>query len=654
MEEPTVFDEAHRLLFRLLDESVVQGLRLDHTDGLHDPLGYFERLQGHFRGVVGHDPSRMPDDALRPLPILIEKIRESSEKLPQNWPVDGTTGYEFANAAIGITVDPDAEEALTRLYVDFTSDKKSFQEHVYESKQRILADSLASELNMLARQLERIASSSRQWRDLTLVSLTRALTAVLVAFPVYRTYVRPGLPATETDRRIISLSVRLARMRSASFIDGSVFDFIQDILLQRNSAGEGDPIAREWFAMRFQQFTGPVMAKAVEDTAFYRYHRFIALNEVGGNPAKFGLSTERFHAEYAERLRSWPLSMVTTSTHDTKRGEDAASALAVLTEIPDEWRETVQTLSSFARPHKTRLGDDLAPTSGDEYLYYQALIGAWPFGWDGRGQTESNVFVERMRAYMAKATKEAKQETSWTAPDLRYDEALTSFIAGTLGDSNFREVLRKLCTKIGPYAATNGLSKTLLRLCSPGIPDTYQGSELWNQNLVDPDNRGAVDFDRRRTLLHQIQEAPARSDLLSALLANWESGAIKLFVTHLALQTRKEHSNLFLFGEFAPLPAGKHAIAFIRSLEAQTLIVCVPRLPFRLTRGSSTWPMGSVWGEQSIPVPSGTYRNIFSNKIVSSTGLLRLSDCFEEFPLALLVGAAGKADSAGTSETRIG
>ncbi|MGC4063327.1 MAG: malto-oligosyltrehalose synthase [Polyangiaceae bacterium] len=645
MEEPSVFKQAHQLLFSLIDDFVIQGLRLDHTDGLYDPLGYFEQLQQHFRGVVGHDPSRMPDDALRPLPLLIEKIRETSEKIPLNWPIDGTTGYEFANAAIGITIDPDAENALTRLYVEFTSDTKTFQDHVYDSKQRILADSLASELNMLARQLERIASSSRRWRDLTLVSLTRALTAVLIAFPVYRTYVRPGLPVTEEDHRIIALSVRLARMRSATFVDGSVFDFIQDILLQRNVPGDGDPSQREWFAMRFQQFTGPVMAKAVEDTAFYRYHRFLALNEVGGNPARFGLSTERFLAEYAERLRSWPLSMVTTSTHDTKRGEDAAAALAVLTEMPEEWRAAVKSLAEIARPHKTPAVDALLPTARDEYLYYQALVGAWPFGWNGEDLQECEVFVERMKGFMAKATKEAKQETAWTTPDPRYDEAVVQFVQNTLGDPRFRRVLSRLCSRIGTYAASNGLSKALLRLCSPGVPDTYQGAELWNQSLVDPDNRRPVDYELRRELLRDILEVEDRATLLARLLVDWPSGAIKLFVTHVALRTRREHSKLFLFGDFAPLPAGEHAVAFIRSFEAQTIIVCVPRLPLRLTRGSSPWPIGSVWGDQSIPVPQGCYRNAFSGELLRSSGTLRLSECFREFPVTLLVSHDASADT---------
>lgn len=637
MEEPIVFERAHRLLFHLLDTKVVQALRLDHTDGLYDPLGYFESLQNHARGIAGVDPSRTPDDALRPLPILVEKIRESGEKLPSSWPVDGTTGYEFAIASIGVMIDQSAEAAFGEVYRAFTGDERTFQVHVYESKQRILLDSLASEVNMLARQLERIASANRHWRDFTLVSLTRALVEILIAFPVYRTYVRPSTVASEEDRRVITLAVRLARLRAAPAIDSSVFEFIQGILLLGSAVGEAERQSHEWFALRFQQLTGPVMAKAVEDTAFYRYGRLIALNEVGGDPARFGMSVERFHAEYAERFRSWPLSMVTTSTHDTKRGEDAAAAILVLTQIPGEWREVVSQFSSLTERFKVTVAGSSAPSRKDEYWFYQTLIGAWPFGWDG--QSGRPDFIARMTAYMQKVAKEAKQETSWTTPDPAYDDAIARFVRGALDDDGVVSAVACLCGRLGTHAATNSLARTLLRLCSPGVPDTYQGSELWNQSLVDPDNRRTVDYDRRVALLARISAAPDRLSLIDQLLENWHDGALKLFVTHEALQLRRRMRDLFLRGEYGALPAGEHALAFTRTLGRNIVLVCVPRLSYKLTRGSRAWPIGDVWGDRDLIVPAGTYRDVFTHRQLLSRGRLPMAECFESFPLALLVGS---------------
>jgi (1->4)-alpha-D-glucan 1-alpha-D-glucosylmutase len=651
MEEPAVFDRAHRLLFQFLDEGLIQALRLDHTDGLYDPADYFETLQNRFRANLPVDPTRTPDDAARPLPILVEKILESYEKLPASWPVDGTTGYEFAAAAIGISVDQNAEAAFTALYREFTGDDRSFHTHVYESKQRILMDSLASEVNMLARRLERIAAGKRHWRDFTLVSLTRALIEILAAFPVYRTYLRPGAAPTEEDARVVMLAVRLARMRSAPALDASIFEFIQSILLLSSAASQDERRVHEWFTLRFQQLTGPIMAKAVEDTAFYRYHRLIALNEVGGDPATFGVSAERFHAEYAERFRSWPLSMVTTSTHDTKRGEDAAAAIAVLTELPDEWQSAVREWATLTEKYKRGRNGSLVPTRPDEYMFYQALVGAWPYAWDG--ERDVDAFTARLQAFMQKATKEAKQKTSWIAPDPDYDNGVAAFVKDALDDVAFRNGVRDFCTRLGPYAAMNGLSKTLLRLCSPGVPDTYQGAELWNQSLVDPDNRRRVDYARRREMLAQLEAASDRASLIEQLLHTWPDGSIKLFVVQTALQARKRMPDVFLQGEYAALPAGGHAIAFSRTHGSGSVLVCVPRLSLRLTRGQRRWPLAEVWGEQAVVVPSGSYRDAFTGRLLEAHGALRLSDCFSSFPLALLVSEGAVSEGAdGVSSPR--
>ncbi|HTV24534.1 MAG TPA: malto-oligosyltrehalose synthase, partial [Polyangiaceae bacterium] len=536
MEEPLVFERAHRKLFQLMAKNAIQAVRLDHTDGLYDPLTYVETLQRQFKATMGLDQSATPDDAARPLPILVEKILGAFEKLPASWPVDGTTGYEFNASAVGVSIDREAEAALTDLYREFTHDTRSFEGHVYESRIRILLDSLASEVNMLARRLERIAASSRPFRDFTLVSLTRALIEIIASFPVYRTYLRAGVAPSEEDARQIQAAVQLARRRTSPTLDPSIFDFIQETLLSNGNNSGIDPADSERFALRFQQLTGPVLAKAMEDTAFYRYHRLIALNEVGSDPAAFGVSLERFHAQYAERLRSWPLSMVTTATHDTKRGEDAASLIVLLTEMPEEWRAAVFEWTALAEPHRSRVGDAPAPTRRDEYMFYQALLGAWPLGWDGEaGRPE---FVARMRAFMHKATREAKEQTSVASPDAAYEAAVARFVDGTLGDAALRSKIAAFCTRLGTYGATNAISKVLLRLCSPGVPDTYQGSELWNQSLLDPDNRNPVDYARRRALLDELSSAGDRSALIERLLEQWPDGALKLFVTHVALTTR--------------------------------------------------------------------------------------------------------------------
>jgi len=634
MEEPLVFERAHRKLFQLMAKNAIQALRLDHTDGLYDPLTYFETLQRQFKATMVLDHSATPDDASRPLPILVEKILGAFEKLPASWPVDGTTGYEFAASAVGVTIDRDAEEAMTELYREFTDDTRSFEAHVYESRVRTLLDSLASEVNMLARRLERIAASRRQFRDFTLVSLTRALIEIIAAFPVYRTYVRAGSPPSEVDARQIQLAVQLARRRTSPTLDTSVFDFIQETLLPNGNGSSADHSDSERFALRFQQLTGPAMAKSVEDTAFYRYHRLIALNDVGSDPSTFGVSLERFHAQYAERLRSWPLSMVTTSTHDTKRGEDAAALIVLLTEIPDEWRSTVFEWGALAEAHRSRAGDALAPSRRDEYMYYQALIGAWPFGWDGEeGRLE---FVTRMRAFMHKATREAKEETSWASPNAEYDESVAQFVEGTLGDASLRAKIAGFCSRLGTYGATNAIAKVLLRLCSPGVPDTYQGAELWNQGMIEPDNRGPVDYERRCALLDEIRSDSDRAKLIERLLTRWSDGALKLFVTHVALSARSERRDVFVHGDHAPLPAGEHLIAFIRTTTQASVIVCVPRFALRLTRGERPWPLADVWGDQTLLVPAGRYTDAFTLREFQTQGTLRLSELFATFPLALL------------------
>jgi (1->4)-alpha-D-glucan 1-alpha-D-glucosylmutase len=382
MESPEVFEQSHELLFELLREQRVNALRLDHTDGLYDPLAYFETLQARFRRHSQRFQAG-PDDLARPLPILVEKILEHGEKLPSSWPVDGTTGYEFGAAVIGLFVDAASERALSTLYQSFTGDRASFAEHVYRSKHQIVRYSLASEVNTLGRVLDRIANADRRWRDFTLISLTRALIEVLAAFPVYRTYLREGSAASEHDERCVRQAIRDARNNNPS-LSPSLFPFLEDVLLLRTRQTEPEIEEHERFALRFQQLTGPVKAKSVEDTAFYRYSRLVCLNEVGNDPGHYGSSVEDFHAQNAERARAWPLGMISTSTHDSKRGEDASARIAVLSEMPEAWRRAVRAFDSLAEGARNAKEATAAPSRSLEYLFYQTLVGAWPAAWDGR------------------------------------------------------------------------------------------------------------------------------------------------------------------------------------------------------------------------------------------------------------------------------
>ncbi|HEU4537509.1 MAG TPA: malto-oligosyltrehalose synthase, partial [Polyangiaceae bacterium] len=636
MEDPRVFEHAHGLLFKLVDERRVSALRLDHTDGLYDPFAYFESLQR--RLAAPREPGAAlptPDDVARPVPILVEKILGPDEHLPARWPVDGTTGYEFLATVGGLWNDPRAESTLTRFYERFAGDPVAFIDHVYAAKHYILRYSLASEINLLARALERIAGKNRKWRDFTLLSLTRALVETIAAFPVYRTYLRPGEPPSDQDKRRIRHAIGVARRLNPG-VDGSVFAFLEAVLLMRAQGGSADA-EQERFALQFQQLTGPVTAKSVEDTAFYRYNRFINRNEVGADPAKFAVSVEEFHAHNAERLRRWPLGMVTLSTHDAKRGEDASARLAALTEVPDEWRRAVGRWSRRAGKLKVGTNGSTAPSRGDEYLFYQALVGAWPYGWDG-GAAGRDEFVERLVAFMAKATKEAKLRTSWTNPDPAYDEAVAAFVRGLFADEGFVDDARAFCELIAPTGATNGLAQALLRYCAPGVADTYQGTELWNQSLVDPDNRRPVDFGRCRQLLAEIVRRKHEPRALAAdLLGRYADGAVKLYVTHVALESRRDRRPLFLCGDYEALAGDENVVAFTRAHGAERLVCCVPRLPRGLTRGDRPFPVGDAWGDRSLALPhSGRYRNALTGAMLEARGELALAEVFADFPVALL------------------
>jgi (1->4)-alpha-D-glucan 1-alpha-D-glucosylmutase len=376
--------------------------------------------------------------------------------------------------------------------------------------------------------------------------------------------------------------------------------------------------------MRFQQLTGPVMAKAVEDTAFYRYNRLLALNEVGADPSRFGTAVDQFHHDNLERLRSWPLAMLTTSTHDTKRGEDAAARIAVLTEMPVEWRRAVTRWSRTNERHRVQTDAGEAPSRRDEYTFYQALVGALPSG------GVDAEFVARMVATMEKAVREAKEESSWVRPDPAYDAAVSRFVAGALGDRGFLADLHDFCERVATPGAVNGLARALLRLTSPGVPDTYQGSELWNHRFVDPDNRVPIDFERRRRMLAEIEGMDA-----AGLLERWADGSPKLAVTRAALTLRARRRELFLQGDYEPIDGGEHVVAFARTHGDDRIVVVVPRFSWRLTRGDRRWPVGDVWRDARLELGPGRWRNVVTGETLAG-GDVRMADALATFPVALL------------------
>jgi len=599
MEDPAVFEVFHACLLRLVAAGKVSGIRLDHTDGLFDPTAYFAALRGH----TGPDTW-----------IVAEKILSPGEALPPHWRVDGTTGYELGAAATQVLFDARAVPALDAYYRRFTGDEVAFAERKMISKRLIVRTALASELQVLARMLERIADGDRRHRDLTLGALVEAITETIAAFPVYRTYLRPDGSRQPRDDAHLAQAIGRARRANPS-TSAEVFDFLADVLALRVITPE-----RVAFVMKLQQLTGPAMAKAVEDTAFYVHGRFIAANEVGGDPAVIGMSPAQFHAQNEARLGAWPRSMTSTSTHDTKRGEDARARLAVLTEMPDRWRHAVSRWSRIAQSHKDESG---APSRSDEYVFYQALLGARPFS----GPAAS--LETRLSEYLLKAAREAKTNTSWINMNAAYEEGLKSFVQKMMRDPAFVDDFAQFAAAIGPAGATNGLAQCVLKLCSPGVPDIYRGAEVWDQSLVDPDNRRPIDYALYREMLASLEGADPAS-----LLARYPDGAIKMFVTTRLLRLRREHTQLFLWGEYRALE-GEGVVAFSRSDDSGQIVCVVPRLPF--ARGGGDFPLGVSWGAARLEgLRSGEYVDALTGAKHASRGVLELARVFAVLPVAVL------------------
>lgn len=613
MEDPAVFTATHQLVLAQIAAGRISGLRLDHTDGLYEPAAYFDRLREEAPGLY----------------LVIEKILEPGEQLPGDWDVDGTTGYDFLAVVNGLWIAPEAGPRLTDFYRRFSGLARAFPEVAHASRLAILRESLASEIHMLAAQLERIAQADRRSRDFTLAGLKRAIVATIAAFPVYRTYVRPDGSRTPADDACIDQAIGQARRRRPD-VDASVFTFLREVLrLRRLPEETGARAAVVRFAMRFAQITGPVIAKGVEDTALYRYNRMVCLNEVGCDPDIFGVTTDEFHAHNTRQRQRFPRTMTATATHDTKRGEDMRARLAVLSELPDAWRRAVSAWSRIGRAHKTTLAGELAPTRNDGYLLYQTVVGALPLDAIDDGELPGE-FIDRVAEYMKKATKEAKQKTSWLHPDEAYEAAVDRFVREMLVQPTFVAQVRALVRQIAPYGAVNGLAQLCLKLASPGVPDTYQGSELWNFALVDPDNRRPVDYALRRGMLEGLEAVEP-----GELLANYVDGRIKLRLTQVGLRHRRERPALYLEGSYEPISGGRHVVALRRRLGAEQLVCVVPRLGYSLTRGRG-WPVGEAWGEQRLALGEAVDLVDLVTGRRHHGAELPLAEVFAELPFALL------------------
>jgi (1->4)-alpha-D-glucan 1-alpha-D-glucosylmutase len=587
MERPHVFEETHALILDWLKRGVLDGVRVDHPDGLRDPLEYFKRLR----------------EAAPEAWIIGEKILAANEFLREEWPIEGTSGYDFMNVVLGLLVRPEGMAELTRVYGEFTSEPVDFPPLAHDKKIAVTQEALGSDVNRLASLFVDICENHRNQRDYTRAEIRRAIREIAACFAIYRTYVVPQRnEIAGEDKHFIDKAIQCAKDKRAD-IDPGLFDFFREVLtLETTGRLETE------FVLRFQQFTSPVMAKGVEDTAFYCYNRLTAMSEVGGDPGRDGLTIEQFHAYQAKMQATHPQTMTTLSTHDTKRADDVRARLAVLSEIPQEFGRAIASWARLNEPKK-KAG---LPDRNTEYFLYQTLIGAWP------------IDADRTKAYMQKATREAKQQTSWVANNKDFEDALNGFIDTILNDSAFVTELEAFVGRVLLPGRINSLAQTLVKHTSPGVPDLYQGSELWDLSLVDPDNRRPVDYKQRRKLLHELHGMDA-----AQVLARMDDGLPKMFVVHKALTLRREHPEWFgPEAAYTPLKAkgskAQHVLAYLRGEDVLTIA------PFY------TQTLGNDWADTTLELPGGTWRNRLTGE-ETPAGTVRIAELLNLFPVALLV-----------------
>ncbi len=575
IEVGPVFDHVHARIFRMLESGEIDGLRIDHIDGLFDPKAYLEALRAA---------------APRPFYLVIEKILASHESLRADWPVEGTTGYDYTNLALGVLVDAGSEQAFTQAYHDFAGEDQDFATVAREGKLRIMENEMASELNALGRRAAHLADQSPMTADLTRALLQRAIRQVVANFPVYRTYLDfAGMPA-DADRRDIAWAMTRAR-RSDPDVHPSAFDFLQNTLMAETEQPPTQELSHSAalrLAMKVQQFSGPVMAKGVEDTAFYRYNRFVALNEVGGAPERFGLAPALFHKANAARAQNWPHAMLTTATHDTKRGEDNRARLAVLSEMPEEWRRQVETWTRILRARRGDVERTAAPDRDDEYMLYQMFVGSWPVDMlDAPSAEQLEAYGARIRAALEKSLREAKRRSSWAAPDADYEQATQTFAKEALRSDTFLANFLPFMRRVARLGIENSLVQTVCKLTAPGVPDIYQGCELWDFSLVDPDNRRPVDFAQRNAAVADLAAAlkvpEKHSALFETLMGEWQDGRVKLAATALLLALRREEPEIFSSGDYQPIVVegdrSDWAFGYVRTSGERKLAVLIARYP---------------------------------------------------------------------------
>ena len=661
MEDEEVFRATHGKVLEMVAAGRVQGLRIDHPDGLYDPAAYFERLQAAARSVgrpaAGSDPGS-DAEAGTGLYVVVEKILAAGEQLPTSWPVAGSTGYEFARSAGGLFVAARNEAEMDRIYRSFAFADGDFRAVERNSRLTIMQDALASELAVLATELARIAEMDTHTRDFTRSALREGISAVVACFPVYRTYVtRQG--CSEEDAGRIEAAVGEARRRAA-LPDESLFDFLRDVLVTRRAeareARYRDRVVA--FAIKFQQFTGPVAAKGVEDTALYRYQRLISLNEVGGAPDRFGTPAAEFHRDNAARLAAWPGGLLAGSTHDAKRSLDVRMRIHALSEWPAEWEERVARWHEATAPLKHEVDGRMAPSANDEYFLYQTLVGAWPAAGRPGGDGWED-FVQRIRAYLRKAFREAKRHTEWESPDPDYEAAVQHFVAGVLDPAQGSAFLHDFLPfqqRIAAVGRFNSLAFLALEYTAPGVPDMYQGDELPDYRLVDPDNRRPVAFQARSAALTALElccdgNGYAPASLVREAVGDPADGSLRLQLVRRCLALRRRWPSLFARGEYLPLtPRGEHAdhvCGFCRRDEGRWLMTVVPRLVGGLCDGRP--PVGKeIWDETALVLPAGleppALRHLCTGETLRTAPspegrMIRAADALRSFPVGVFAAA---------------
>ncbi len=663
MEQPEVFEITHQLILRYVQENAIQGLRLDHVDGLLDPKAYLQRLQDaaayRLMGRQGRYDSSVMASIDQPLYVVVEKILAGHEGLRPDWPVSGTTGYDHMARVAEVLFAPEGEEGITEAYEAYIGRARDFESEVLHAKYRTMQETLASELNVLANRLSRLAKRSRKTRDFSRLALRNALTDIVAHFPVYRSYVDSDGPS-EADRRDIEWAVARARKSGKTF-DVSAYDFIGAVLttdILQNYPGEFRRREVVDLAMKVQQFTAPVMAKSFEDTAFYRDGRFIGRNEVGAEPETLYTSPQGFHYTSVERRETHPFAMLSTATHDHKRGEDVRSRLNVLSEIPEEWKGWTERFAEYTSSYTTDVDGEAAPDRNDQYFLMQTIVGSWPMNLTGPDYSDIVDFHTRISEYTVKAMREAKRYSSWTAVNDDYERAMQRYIDALLSPRRSPTIVRLIngiVDTITPAGAVNGLSQKLLTLTVPGVPDLYQGTERWDLSLVDPDNRRPVHFEEHCSADDFDTRSSADLSILNAMMTSWRDGLIKQYMVTRVLRFRKTRPDLFAAGSYVSLTVtGRrkdNVVAFMRSHGETRIIIVVPRLIHGglqqndvIDGTASLRFTPDFWGDTAIELPEGAdghWAGLLDGRKFLVTPqeqclLLAVDELLRHFPVALL------------------